>query len=181
MGYPENKKLAKDINKNTGECTDKLEALLSSLNSQLGLMNTLISSISGGYVSKDYVDSAMPTGVILMWSGSIDTIPTGFALCNGMNGTPDLRDRFIIGAGGSYVAHTKGGTATVDLSHTHAYSGTTDGSGSSGVYASAPGVSVSAQNHTHTYSGTTESAGNESTSILPPYYALCFIMKTGTV
>ena len=56
MGFSENKKLAKDINNNTDECTQKLETLLASINSQMGLMNSLISSISGGYVSKDYVD-----------------------------------------------------------------------------------------------------------------------------
>jgi hypothetical protein len=38
------------------------------------------------------------TGIIVMWSGSIANIPTGWALCNGSNGTPDLRNRFIIGA-----------------------------------------------------------------------------------
>ena len=59
MGFPENKKLAKDINKNTEDCTKQLETLLSSLNNQMGLMNSLISSISGGYVSKDYVDSGI--------------------------------------------------------------------------------------------------------------------------
>ena len=61
MGFPENKKLAKDINKNTEECVAQLEALLSAINSQMGLMNSLISSISGGYVSKDYVDSGVKT------------------------------------------------------------------------------------------------------------------------
>lgn len=39
-----------------------------------------------------------PLGSILYWSGSIDTIPDGWALCDGQNGTPDLRDRFIVGA-----------------------------------------------------------------------------------
>lgn len=58
MGFPENKKLAKDINKNTEKCSNQLETLLASINSQMGLMNSLISSISGGYVSKDYVDNA---------------------------------------------------------------------------------------------------------------------------
>ena len=41
-----------------------------------------------------------PSGGIIMWSGSIDSIPSGWALCDGDNGTPDLRDRFVIGAGG---------------------------------------------------------------------------------
>lgn len=47
--------------------------------------------------------SEVPTGCILMWSGSIASIPTGYVLCNGSNGTPDLRDKFVVGAGNSYV------------------------------------------------------------------------------
>ena len=43
------------------------------------------------------VNNAIPSGVIVMWSGSIDSIPEGWALCDGNNGTPDLRDRFILG------------------------------------------------------------------------------------
>ena len=44
----------------------------------------------------------LPTGVIVMWSGAVSTVPSGWALCNGQNGTPDLRDRFIVGAGSSW-------------------------------------------------------------------------------
>ena len=55
----------------------------------------------------------VPSGVILMWSGSTDTIPAGWALCNGQDGTPDLTDRFILGAGKNYQPGTTGGAATV--------------------------------------------------------------------
>ena len=55
----------------------------------------------------------VPSGVILMWSGSTDTIPAGWALCNGQDGTPDLTDRFILGAGQTYQPGTTGGAATV--------------------------------------------------------------------
>ena len=48
-----------------------------------------------------------------MWSGSIASIPTGFALCNGSSGTPDLRDRFIVGAGSTYAVNATGGSASV--------------------------------------------------------------------
>jgi hypothetical protein len=64
--------------------------------------------------------SAVPAGVIVMWSGSIASIPSGWALCNGSNGTPDLRDRFIVGAGSSYaVAATGGSKDAIAVSHTH--------------------------------------------------------------
>ena len=54
----------------------------------------------------------VPSGVILMWSGSTDTIPAGWALCNGQDGTPDLTDRFILGAGKTYQPGATGGAAT---------------------------------------------------------------------
>jgi len=66
----------------------------------------------------------VPSGGIIMWSGPIANIPSGFALCDGSNGTPDLRDRFVIGAGGSEAVGNTGGTDTqsVNLS----VSGTTE-------------------------------------------------------
>jgi len=51
----------------------------------------------------------VPSGSIIMWSGSIGSIPVGYYLCNGSNGTPDLRDRFVIGAGNSYAVGATGG------------------------------------------------------------------------
>jgi hypothetical protein len=79
-------------------------------------------------------------GSIVMWSGSVAEIPTGWQLCDGSNGTPDLRDRFIVAAGGSYTAGTTGGSTTITVnnlpSHSHTLSslsagvsGTTGGGG----------------------------------------------------
>ena len=54
----------------------------------------------------------LPRGCILLWSGAADAIPAGFALCDGENGTPDLRGRFVVGAGNSdYPVGATGGTA----------------------------------------------------------------------
>ena len=50
--------------------------------------------------------------MILMWSGSTASIPTGFALCNGTNSTPDLRNRFIVGAGDTFNPGNFGGNNT---------------------------------------------------------------------
>ena len=78
--------------------------------------------------------SAVPTfvpGMIMMWSGSVASIPSGWYLCNGSNNTPDLRDRMVIGAGSTYAVAATGGAATTTLitanlpSHTHTFSGTT--------------------------------------------------------
>ena len=67
--------------------------------------------------TKQYVDTyGCPTGVIVMWSGNTNTIPTGWALCNGQTvnnlTTPDLRNRFIIGAGSTYTAGQTGGATS---------------------------------------------------------------------
>ena len=83
----------------------------------------------------------IPTGAILLWSGSIGSIPAGWYLCNGSNGTPDLRDRFVVGAGSTYAVDATGGSAdAIVVSHTHtATSAVTD-----------PG-----NTHTYTFKNTT--------------------------
>ena len=66
------------------------------------------------------------TGMIMLWSGSIATIPSGWALCNGSSGTPDLRDRFVVGAGNTYAVGATGGSANASVvSHTHTVGGVT--------------------------------------------------------
>ncbi len=112
---------------------------------------------------------ALPSGTILLWSGSIATIPGGFVLCDGNNGTPDLRDRFLVGAGGAYAVGASGGTTQ----HNHTFTG--DGHSHSLVVQ--PGVGPGAFRAPFTDSqpaaGTTD-----NTNHLPPYYALAYIMKT---
>lgn len=71
-----------------------------------GTMSTNNVSIAG------YSNNALvPTGAIFMWSGSIASIPTGWALCDGTNGTPDLRERFIVGVGAADNTAVVGTTA----------------------------------------------------------------------
>ena len=61
--------------------------------------------------------SAVPAGGIIMWSGSIASIPAGYYICDGTNGTPDLRDRFVVGAGNTFaVGNTGGFTSSVTSS-----------------------------------------------------------------
>jgi hypothetical protein len=89
----------------------------------------------------------VPQGVIVMWSGQTTAIPTGWALCDGSNGTPNLIDKFIMGASSSNETTTGGSNSrtlsTANLpSHTHSFSGTTNTTG----------------NHNH--SGSTNTAGN---------------------
>lgn len=60
--------------------------------------------------------SPVPIGGIILWSGSVASIPSGWALCNGSNGTPDLRNRFVVGAGSTYSPGNTGGLDKVTLS-----------------------------------------------------------------
>ena len=75
--------------------------------------------------------TTIPTGVISLWYGSIGSIPAGWYLCDGTNGTPDLRDKFIIGAGSSYAVSATGGATSATLTlnnipaHTHGTSALT--------------------------------------------------------
>jgi len=64
-------------------------------------------------VLNDFLDSI--TGIIVVWTGAIADIPPGWILCDGNNGTPDLRDRIIRGAGNTYAVDDTGGAMT----HTH--------------------------------------------------------------
>jgi microcystin-dependent protein len=117
---------------------------------------------------------ALPVGLITLWSGSIVSIPTGWTLCDGTAGTPDLRDRFVVGAGTTYAVNATGGVNTVTLttaqmpSHSHTNSvSTTDL-----AHIHSNTVSTADLSHTHnvvgnsdvqsvvhTHTGTTDSAG----------------------
>ena len=54
----------------------------------------------------------VPSGGVILWHGASNAVPKGWAICDGTNGTPDLRDRFVIGAGGKYGLDATGGAAS---------------------------------------------------------------------
>lgn len=60
-----------------------------------------------------YLQQVFPPGIIMLWAGSVGSIPSGWALCNGSNGTPDLRNRFVVGAGQTYAVGATGGATSV--------------------------------------------------------------------
>ena len=201
--------------------------------------------------------SLFVTGMIIMWNSTVASIPSGWVLCDGNNNTPDLRNRFIVGAGtgGSYSPGNTGGAASVtlsvaqmpshshstnshahsfsgntayfDINHTHGFSGSNThnhsftgvggndhndsqrnavvmrndntsvhnkftSSGNTGVQNATITISGNTggtsanSNHRHSFSGTTggeapntnNDGGGQSHENRPPYYALCYIMKT---
>ena len=136
-----------------------------------------------------------PIGTIVIWSGSESAIPEGWQFCDGTNGTPDLRDKFVVGAGTSYEVGAVGGEkehvlTTQELAkHRHNEMAVTDLenpqqarfviSNISG--ATMPGVAINGTPFTATTASaaiSTEYEGdNQPHNNLPPYYALCYIMK----
>ena len=141
------------------------------------------------------VSNTVPSGLIAIWSGSTGSIPSGWLLCNGSNGTPDLRNSFILGAGNTYavgatggstdaivVSHTHTATSVVtDPGHNHSYT-TSNGGAQPNGYIGSNGNSSSTTGSAFT--GITVATTNASTGTsgsganLPPYYALAYIMKS---
>ena len=115
------------------------------------------------------------SGMIIAWSGSEASIPTGFVLCDGNNNTPDLRDRFIIGAGNNYNVDATGGSKdAVLVSHFH----TTENFVGRSNYAEPRNFGVGTDGNLNS-TGNTDTKGESGTDKnLPPYHALCYIMKT---
>lgn len=107
-------------------------------------------------------------GIVVMWSGAIADIPTGWSLCNGSNGTPDLRDKFIPGAGSTYAVGATGG----NINHTHTFTSNLH------QHRIKDGEEISSGEDYHfdttdvSVNGTTDTQDGR-----PPYYALAYIMK----
>ena len=145
---------------------------------------------------------SVPAGVICMWSGSSAEIPAGWVLCDGLNNTPDLRGRFVVGAGGAYdvgdtggadsvalttaqmPSHSHGGNVSIEEAgeHTHTVSMSisydTGSGGATGLGRGGSSNTSSDGSHTHNATLSISSAGSGNAhENRPPYYALCYIMK----
>ncbi len=84
------------LNLNLPEDTDPVE--IGDLSENFETIDTSLSAGGG-----------IPAGGIIIWSGAADAVPPGWALCDGTNNTPDLRDRFVLGGGGSRAVGSTGG------------------------------------------------------------------------
>ena len=127
------------------------------------------------------VPTAFVAGMIILWSGAANAIPTGFVLCDGNNSTPNLSGKFVVGyhaSNGDYDVNDTGGAETVALTEAqmpahnhHSYITTDSGSPYGHVRAAGNNQSQGA------VATTTKGSGNAHEN-RPPYYALCYIMKT---
>ena len=122
----------------------------------------------------------IPSGVIMMWSGAADAIPSGFVLCNGQNSTPDLRNRFVVGATDTYSVGATGGATSTNavLGSVVVYTGTEDNPNQvQDASSSYNGINNKNSRDRHQH-GTDINHTHSNIPTLPPYYALCYIMKT---
>ena len=150
-------------------------------------------------------DSGIAKGTITSWYGQLKDIPSGWQICDGTNGTPDLRDRFIVGAGSTYALGNTGGENKVILdgtqigSHYHAFGyhnsnntgrflstgGTTKNydivSGGTAAYWNGSGGGGNSGQSTNSLNLITSlavaTAAQQAHENRPPYYALYYIMK----
>ena len=122
------------------------------------------------------------TGMIILWSGAADAIPSGFVLCDGNNSTPNLSGRFVVGYDASnsdYDVNDTGGSESVTLTvnqipaHTHNINLAVRA-----FYQEPRNFGVGTDGSANNSEDTGSTGGGQSHENRPPYYALCYIMKT---
>ncbi|MBY8984166.1 MAG: hypothetical protein KGD65_03785 [Candidatus Lokiarchaeota archaeon] len=157
------------------------------------------------YIEKETSDTIIPIGLIVMWAGSIENIPASWELCNGSNGTPDLRDNFIQGVTTGEDPGFSGGS----LSHNHTYTDiprhthtlATSGYDHNHQYGInsydispyvGPGLLVYRTTSGYTYTASVphihnmdavgiENCTTQNSEHIPPYYKIAFIMNTAPI
>jgi hypothetical protein len=133
-------------------------------------------------------ESYKPLTLIRLYAGASADIPTGWQLADGTNGTPDMRDKFVVGAGNLYPQGSVGGSTTIAANnlpaHTHPYNDKdTTYTANTVAVQSGTGTTV-VQSLTVGGGDTARTSGNNTTTAtayLPPYYATAYIINTKTV
>lgn len=166
------------LNFDTGATFSKAVTVTSPSASQVPVYN------GSSWTPTSITNLGFTTGMIMMWSGTIATIPSGWVLCNGSNGSPDLRNKFIVAADADVGGVAKstitgsaaqtGGSTTISQGNLPSYnlSATvynSNGSGSTGIQGTTNGASASTANI---------SSGGSGTAYAQPFFALAFIMKS---
>lgn len=181
-----------------GQGDDHLRLIKNTLKNTFPNLNAVVNATPAELNTLVGGNAVFKTGMIILWSGSIPTIPAGWALCNGTAGTPNLMDRFVVGAGAAYAegatggstAHfhsvSVGGTAlTVNQLPPHSHgpaAGSTGfitnatGAGDSvggGALGTSPATGLTGLGEAHVHSASSDTRDHR-----PPYYALAYIRKT---
>ena len=184
----------------TGRATATAYAVICGGTTATGPLQSIASVGTTGQVLTSNGVGALPTmqasfisGMIILWSGSVLSIPTGWLLCDGTLSTPNLQDRFVVGAGSTYAVNATGGTAdAVVVSHTHVAtvtdpthlhvtftnSGVVAQSGSGAGFGTNSGNTSSASTGVTVANAAPAGSVSGTNQNLPPYYALCYIMKS---
>lgn len=192
------------------EIDNEFNAIATAVNSKIEGYNALLTGVPTAPTAANsvyttqiattaFVHDVLPKGIIMLWSGSSASIPAGWQICDGTNSTPNLRDRFVVGAGTTYAVAATGGSANaVVVSHTHTATSTVTDPGHTHTLkvsgSTSAGTAGTLRNNTTDglsagYMGTSTTGITVGTSLttsgvsatnanLPPYYALCYIMKT---
>jgi hypothetical protein len=153
--------------------------------------SSAITSVDQTFLDTKREPAYVPTGAILMWHGALADIPTGWVLCDGNNGTPNLIAKFVRGINTSSTnPSATGGSDTVTLSvdeipsHTHTWSGglsNVEGNAttsSSTAYAGAAGGQTRWSGGGSVTGTNTSVGGGQAHENRPAYYEVAYIMKT---
>lgn len=145
-----------------------MQSKVDNMNSKVTAMNVKVDNAVANAIS-------VPVGAIVIWSGSVNNIPAYWHLCDGTNGTIDLRDKFVLGAGNSYSVGATGGeathTLTIEEMPSHSHSISYDRHGGTGHTTSAE---LDGSDYTK---DTSAEGGGAAHNNMPPYYALCYIQR----
>jgi len=162
---------------NTQLSTEQVQDIVGGMvsgNTESGITVTYDDAGTGTGKLNFSVINAFPSGGIIIWSGAASAIPTGWVLCDGNNSTPDLRDKFVVGA-----SNSTGDTTYPGLSPNATGGAATDTvniSDSASVVFGANGTGTASR--AGSSSATVSISDSDTVNTLPPYYALCYIMKT---
>lgn len=147
-----------------------------------GLPNPEPVNIKGPPGSGGSTVPSIPTGGIIIWSGAADSIPAGWHLCDGTDGTPDLRDKFVLSAGTAHAVGETGGSETVTLTNAqmpqHIHVLPVPGAGNdSGTAAVLSDVKFYKDGVLNTQAPVSTAGSSQPHENMPPYYTLAYIMK----
>lgn len=144
--------------------------------------NFIVKSIE---VKEELPVATVPKGMIFMWYGTAKDVPSGWAICDGNNGTPDLTGRFVVGVkSGDFNQGDKGGSRGVKLSadqipnHNHEFFGDDQldtGATKTRDYGSYD--ASSGNSGKSAYFQTSSTGANKEHENRPPFKALYYIMK----